>query len=616
MPSITPIISIFLAMSIHIVCNPMDNSLQMSTIHSNTAINEVVHESLGISGLQNEAFVPQKQAKEPHTISGFVTSGQNSLGKIQSSSGSKESKGKKLFRFDLNLPFESQCTEEEDQDPKRRKINDGRETDEDIQEVENHHPDHCQYSSSSDSMGLLSKLNQHTRVMGKASDCRNSVPTEGYSSTTTESQSQQAVQPISLIGSCSMDQGGSSEIVHKGRAQFHKYHFKKSGASVMLPDHKVRVIGNSWHSIPEINHMFEKMVYLGRQVASETGLENEMKRWFQLLKRDIVSKHINSVIFQQESRKVFRTLSKAYRQFTLVFLGSLQVIHSTPKEEMKELVYDGWAFIMRYLEVWRWIDLEHCDVPTMAIKPETLEIENPLQLWHYLMGLARTSRMSLIVLWRFCNHWYHLSSYKNKMMIKNHQDLHVRWHYHLAKANLLPDWEIEPEPPATISSSGQSGLEINMKNTKSPLYRFIRKENFSVKEGRSKRFVGILREVGRNTLFTLNPQQLPFKSIQTYCQTMKNKKLKLPQEWQGNFESLKQKTIFGIIPCFLGMIQLLHPIEVSNHQPNPAILDALKFMKEFLSGWGKDDLEKSFRINPLEIKQLSKSDEPSRDCFN
>ncbi|EGG06600.1 uncharacterized protein MELLADRAFT_63209 [Melampsora larici-populina 98AG31] len=553
MPNMTPMIRIFLAMSIinNIVCNPMDNSLQMNVIHSNTVTNEGVHESLGISGLQNEAFVPQEKVQEPCTIADFVTSGQNSLGKINSSSDTEKSKGKKLFRFDLNLRYEPQCTEEDDREPKRRKINDCRETDKDILEVETPDPDQCQYSSSSDSMGLLGKKNEQSRVRGKASGCMNSVSTEPevHSSTTTKSQSQQG-----------------------------------------------------------INQMFGKMIDQGRQVGSQTGLGNQMKDWFKELKKDIASKHVNSAIFKQELRKIFRTISKAYRHVTLVFLGSLQVIHSTKKEEMQELVHDGWAFIVNYMEVWRWIDLENSHVPAMDVKPEELEIENPLELWHYLMGLARTSRISVILLWRLCNHWYHLSSYKDKMMIKTPQDLHVRWHYHLAKANLLSDWEIEP--PATIFSLGQSSLETNMINTKS-LYRLIRKENFSVADGRTKRFVGILREVGKKALSALNLQQSPFEFLQTYCQKMKNKNLQLPQEWKGNFESLKQKTMFGMIPCFLGMIHLLHPIEVSKDQPNPAVLDGLKFMQVFLKGWEKDDLEKAFRTDPIEIRRLARTDDPS-----
>ncbi|KAH9809695.1 hypothetical protein DFH28DRAFT_988294 [Melampsora americana] len=417
-------------MPIKIICHLKDNSLDVNMIQS------------------------------IDTSSDYVTS--RRLEMTLPSRGISKSKRKKPFGLDLNLPLESQFINEYHSDSKSRRMNNCQEVEGSMHNKELEIPpfDHAQYPCSSDLIGdsgAPQKKNEDLRSRGRLMDAKYSIPTEGDLSTTSRNSYQQGVQPIPLINFVHLNKYGSSEIRHEGRNLNHKYYYKQSGAPVLIRDHKVRVIEGSWHKVPEIREMFYKMITHGRQIAFRTDLEDKIGDWFIKLQSDIAKNYGHVLMSKEESKMVSGVVSKAYHQVAFLFLGSLQVIHSKQEEEMVELAQDGWAFIVNYMEPWRTIALREEELPKVAVKPEFLEVENPFQLWSYLMGLSRTSRISLTFISALCNHWYHVSSYANKMKINRHQDFLEKWHHYLAKSNSLSAWEIEPLPTSLSSFSFHRG---------------------------------------------------------------------------------------------------------------------------------------------------------------
>ncbi|KAH9812531.1 hypothetical protein DFH28DRAFT_403269 [Melampsora americana] len=59
-----------------------------------------------------------------------------------------------------------------------------------------------------------------------------------------------------------------------------------------------------------------------------------------------------------------------------------------------------------------------------------------------------------------------------------------------------------------------------------------------------------------------------------------------------------------LFPSFLGMIQILHPLNSVQGKPNPMVLNGFQFLKESINGWGPDELEKAFKKDSQSISSL------------
>ncbi|KAH9815644.1 hypothetical protein DFH28DRAFT_968626 [Melampsora americana] len=99
-----------------------------------------------------------------------------------------------------------------------------------------------------------------------------------------------------------------------------------------------------------------------------------------------------------------------------------------------------------------------------------------------------------------------------------------------------------------------------------------------------------MRIVGKKISKKLLDQGSSQEFVEGYCNyMMRQKAVKWPHSWRENFDSLKHRMKGGVLPCFLGLIQLLQPFNSKQGAIVPAVKGS-EFLKRLLQVWGENDL--------------------------
>ncbi|KAH9825108.1 hypothetical protein DFH28DRAFT_942827 [Melampsora americana] len=396
----------------------------------------------------------------------------------------------------------------------------------------------------------------------------------------------------------------------------HKYIFKESGEQVILADYRVKIVEGTWHVMPSHPDMVIKMKHHGMEIASQAGLHPKtvtIDPWFQALEEEMQDKMRQDTQSHSGSSEIYLAVFKAYRHLTMGFLASLQMIHSADLEGMNELTVDGLNFVKQHLKSWRQVNWKGALVQPINVS-DCLETHTTFQLLSYLLRLSKTSTISMCVFWSLYNNWYNVSHYKQKKKSESLQDFITTIHYHLARANSFPQWEVEPFKISTISipklsnlQKGMDGIHFQGRN----IHDQIRFSNTSMKINRCKRAVTMMKTVGNRVLETLLSEGLSLDFIKEYCDHMSHQEVKLPHDWKGNFKSLEHMVKNKVFPGFIGVIQLLHPVNTKQGQQNIAVLEGFHFIQRLLKGWGENDLGRACKMSSWKVRRFDIHDEKS-----
>ncbi|KAH9823052.1 hypothetical protein DFH28DRAFT_945889 [Melampsora americana] len=105
-----------------------------------------------------------------------------------------------------------------------------------------------------------------------------------------------------------------------------------------------------------------------------------------------------------------------------------------------------------------------------------------------------------------------------------------------------------------------------------------------------------MRIVGKKILKKLLDQGSSQEFVEGYRNYMMRQKAEWPHSWREKFDSLKHRMKRGVLPCFLGMIQLLQPSNSKQGAIDPAIIQGSEFSKKLLEVWGENDLMMKSRL--------------------
>ncbi|KAH9823053.1 hypothetical protein DFH28DRAFT_945890 [Melampsora americana] len=380
-----------------------------------------------------------------------------------------------------------------------------------------------------------------------------------------------------------------------GPSTLRRYTFLNSGESALLHDYRVRKIGDRWHMMPMNPDIAFELKQRGMKLAIEQRLHPRnaiVTPWFHTLERDMQSIFCHETESQEDSMDIHLAILRANKYFTMQFLASLQVIHSPSPKELKELISDGWNFVQNFLESWRQFKWNGTLIKTIDTS-KCLGTYTPFEIFGHFLKTPRSSRLSLCFSWSLCNDWYNVSTYKKKKRI-SFDDYFLISHQHLVEANLFPELEVVPCSTSDILQSQRPSLDE------------IRRENVSVGLNQYKRAVTMMNKVGEPLLKELLDEGFSLGFIDHYCNYMGKQEIKWPHSWKGNLNSLNQKVKTVIFPCFIGMIQLLHPFNNKRGEINPAVIKGFKFLKKTLKGWGENDLKRASQIKNFNVKHFHK----------
>ncbi|EGG13176.1 uncharacterized protein MELLADRAFT_58414 [Melampsora larici-populina 98AG31] len=418
-----------------------------------------------------------------------------------------------------------------------------------------------------------------------------------------------------LSASSSSDTTNVQQKDGKKGSRYQKYTFINNGKTALLPNKKVQKIGERWHVIPDIQHIVTHLKIQGFQIAINAGLHFKgevMHPWFHELQKTMQNRLSYVPEFPKESIDISLTIYRAYRYLTMQFLASLHMIHASRPDDLVQLTHDGWNFILKFLGSWTqvgWKELQIEEIDTSRC----WEIYTPSQILIYLMKMAPKSRVSMCIVWSVFNSWYQVSEYGNKMKVQNLQDFITKIHYQLAKSDVFTKWEVEPSDISTIlqlgSSISQKRAEIINRNR--PSKQELCRENTVMKSNHCKRVVSLSKEVGKNILSAQSKEGLSLEFVTAHFEQMKQKISQQPQHWQGDFDSLMKRVLVDIFPGFLGMIQILCPIETEYSKKNPAVINGFQYLMELLEDWGEDALERASQIKFKCAKTLDLYDDVS-----
>ncbi|KAH9812533.1 hypothetical protein DFH28DRAFT_1109658 [Melampsora americana] len=405
-------------------------------------------------------------------------------------------------------------------------------------------------------------------------------------------------QPVELVPSPAPSMSGTSNVLQNEsnarKPVHHRYKFKQSGESALLTENKVIKVGNTWHAIAPQRQIFiqlkkQGLRFLKKQSLCDEGINTQA--WFRDLRKDMQLKLVHDTGSYQESSEISRAIFRASKPMTTGLIGSLQIIHSSESGEIEELTHDGLHFIQKFLNDWRLVNWEfpnfqHIDTSDCS------KTYTPFQILGYLIRSKRKSHISMCIIWSLCNSWYKSSNYKDKKDPGTYEDFFMKIHHYLVNKELFPEMEVELEQTPSIY------------HQRKPSNREKLRENIHLKDNSTKRTVSMFKTVGRGILKDLLNEGLSLGFIDEYGNHMKLRSNRFPTNWKGNLNSLKRTVKLELFPCFLGMIQVLHPSKTVKGQPNPMVLNGFNFLKELLRGWREDDLARACQKEPRSINSL------------
>ncbi|KAH9812530.1 hypothetical protein DFH28DRAFT_403263 [Melampsora americana] len=513
---------------------------------------------------------------------------------IQGSNGRK-----RKFTIDLNLPYELCSTESDKNQSKKQNI---------INQVDD--STHNQFSELQLDENLIPfylkvpneptdtshTRKEYTRYTG------NSSPSE---TTLTNSNTPKIPEPVGLHlapdSSSISTVNNASQKESNEKMGFQKYTFKQNGKSVLLPQHKVMKTGETWHMIGPQQKIYLQLKNQGILLSQKAGLNFAFRKanpWFQELEKYMQLQFYGDTKSPTESSDISRAILGACNHLTLGFLASLQMIHSPSTVNMKELTLDGWSFIQEYLGSWRQVNWKEVNYQRIDIS-RCSETFTAFQILTLLSKSSQSPKTMMCIIWSLCNSWYKASTYKNKEQVGTYENFLNRSYHYLAEKNLIPELEVEIDHTPSIY------------HHRCPSHEEIRRENILLEENRHKRTVSSMKSVGEGILKDLSIQGFSPEFIDKYCAHMEQKTVRFPRNWKGDFDSLKHRVKTQVIPCFLGMIQLLYPFESKKGQLNPIVLNGFQFLHVLLSGWEKDDLDRACQNKSWTLRRLETYDEAS-----
>ncbi|KAH9815206.1 hypothetical protein DFH28DRAFT_893346 [Melampsora americana] len=584
-----------LASSTRMSCFTSDTSLELGHTSSTLKVNDSPEIIKVHASTQRTNHLQDKTDTEPQCSASPMFQQQKDFKLTEVSHNSMEidrSKGKKRVNLiDLNIPYEVSLTPEANHPRKHPKIG-NQVQDGHLSEILNHPSSNSVQEAPKsvfmkDSRSLSKKIQGREKMIQNDSDARlgtshsNSIPTSSSSDSMIIRQNEVTAQ----IGS-------------------RMYRFKLTGESALLSDYRVIRIGNRWHVVPQCQVFVDLMKEHGLEIATKQGLYQAGKKlnpWFKSLERDMQNKLIDEIGSEHGSKEIHLAIIKAYKHLTMEFLSSLWMIHAQSSEDMNELTNDAWNFIKGFFSSWREVNWKDSlvIVPTINLS-HCQETYTSFQILSYLMKNPTSSRISICLFWSLCNSWYKSSTYQNKKEVKSLEEFVNKTHQYLARLNLLPEWEVEPYKAHITSHLEDSIMEKNKEIINQgyrPSREEVRRENTFLKSNNSRRALSMIKEVGNDILHKLKNKGLSLNFIDHYCDRIKQQDVRWPHNWGGDFDTLKQRMKIEIFPGFLGMVELLHPLQTNKAQKETIAINGFDCLKDLLKSWGENSLKNASQID-------------------